>query len=159
MPKPLELRGAYVVAVLLALTAVVGALFIHLGPRATAKASGVIHVGLRYADEATIDFLRYGKNGPAATLRLIGPGGGILLEAGDLRLGRNLVALDGLPDGPATARLEAPGHAPVELPVRIEGRMLRPVRDAALPRGCLVDDNMIGVRFAAAATEGADRSD
>lgn len=159
--KPFELRGVYVVALILALTGVVGALFIYLGPRATARAPGVVHVGLRYADEGTVNFLRYGKHGPAATLRLIDPAAGVLLEATGLRLGRNLVALELLPAGRVTARLEAPGYQPVEVPVRIEGRMLRPAPDAPLPPGCLTDDNLIGVRFRPedAGSDGSDRSD
>lgn len=149
--RTLEIRGHYVVLLILALTAAVGSLFIFLGPRATAKSPGILHAGLRYADEGTVDFLRFGKNGPPARLLLIDSDGRVQLEANDLQLGRNLIPIENLPAGPYRARVEATGYATVEIPVLIEGRLLRPVPGTTFEPGTLADNNMIGVRFKPAA--------
>ena len=146
--KYFELKGKWVVLLILVLTGIVGGFFIALGPRATAKRPCVLHVGLRYENEQTIDFLRYGKDGPAATLELLRlPEGDIALRMENLRLGRNLVPVDDLRTGRYRVRLTAAGFRTVELPVRIEGRLLRPVETFDPGPGRLVDTNVIGVRF------------
>jgi hypothetical protein len=57
MTKTLELKGPIVVAMLLILTGIVGSLFIALGPNATERAPGVVHIGVRYANEMSLTFL------------------------------------------------------------------------------------------------------
>ena len=142
-----EMRGPFVVVLLLTLTGVVGTLFIALGPQATERSPGVIHVGVRYANEMSIEFNRYGKTGPGATIELIASGGGIAYTFENLKIGRNLVPLQDIPSGPYTARLSAPGYTTCEVPVIVEGRMLNPPKDATLESGTIADFNMIGVRF------------
>ena len=142
-----ELRGSYVVLCILALTGVVGSLFIYLGPRATDRHPGIVHVGVRYMDEATMDFLRYGKHGPEAKIELLAPDGSVVYVFSGLRIGRNLMPLEDIPSGRYIARVSAEDYLPAEVPVQIEGRMLNPVPDTNFPEGTFVDFNMIGARL------------
>jgi hypothetical protein len=146
--KHFELKGSYVVLCILALTAVVGSLFIYIGPKATEKRPGIIHVGMRYTNEGSIDFLRYGKKGPNAKIELIAADGSIAYTFEGLGLGRNLVPLEDIESGPYTARISAADYAPAEVPVIVEGRMLNPPKDAEFAPGSHADYNMIGVRLA-----------
>ena len=145
--KTPEMRGRFVVVLLLALTGVVGSLFIALGPQATERSPGVLHVGVRYANEMSMEFNQYGKTGPGAVIELVAPDGMIAYTFEDLNIGRNLVPLQDVPSGPYTARLSAPGYSTREVPVIVEGRMLNPPKDAMLEAGTIADFNMIGVRF------------
>lgn len=142
-----ELKGNYVVLLILALTAVVGSLFIYLGPRATAKTPGIVHVGLRYMNEQTIEFLKYGKKGPPAKIEFIDQNGDSIYTFSELRLGRNLVPLEDLPTGPYTIRVSSEDFKSAEISVIIEGRMLNPAPDIAFTPGTYADYNMIGVRL------------
>jgi hypothetical protein len=147
MPKTLELKGRYVVALLLLLTGIVGSLFIALGPKATERAPGVVHIGVRYANEMSLDFNQYGKTGPGATIDLVAADGTVAYTHEGLSIGRNLMPLQGVPNGPYTARLHAPGYHAREIPIIVEGRMINPPKDAVFETGTLADYNMIGVRF------------
>lgn len=150
MPAPTrtaEASGRHVVAGLLALTAIVGSLFLYLGPRATEKNPGVLHVGVRYANERTTAFLKYGKDGPEAELAFLAPDGSVARRVDGLRIGRNLVPLEGLDDGRYTARIRADGFRPVEVPVVVDGRRLDPAKDFAPAPGRMADYNMLGVRL------------
>lgn len=146
-PKSFEFTGKYVAVGLFVLTAIVGSLFIYLGPKATGKTPGVIHVGIRYLNEGTLDFLRYGKKGPDATLRIIAADGSVVYALGGLKMGRNLVPLEGIDNGLYTVQLTADDFLPAEVPVIVEGRMLNPPKDAKFAPGTHADYNMIGVRF------------
>ena len=145
--KTPEMRGRFVVVLLLVLTGVVGMLFIALGPQATERSPGVVHVGVRYANEMTIEFNQYGKTGPGATIELVDPSGEIAYTFENLKIGRNLLPLRDVPSGPYTARLSALGYKAREVPIIVEGRMLNPPKDAVLEPGTIADFNMIGVRF------------
>lgn len=147
MIKTLELKGGLVVALLLLLTALVGGLFIVLGPKATERSPGVVHIGVRYANEKSLAFNQYGKNGPGATIELVAPDGSVAYTYSGLRIGRNLMPLEGVPNGPYIAMLCAPGYQRREVPIIVEGRMINPPKDAQLEEGTLADYNMIGVRF------------
>ena len=63
--------GKFVVFSLIVLTGIVGALFIYMGPKALQTNPGVFHIGIRYADEFGIEFTRYPKGGPGATLEIL----------------------------------------------------------------------------------------
>lgn len=145
--KTPEMKGRFVVVLLLALTGVVGTLFIALGPQATERSPGVLHVGVRYSDEMSIEFNQFGKTGPGAVIELVAPDGAVAFTFENLNIGRNLVPLQAVPSGPYTARLSAPGYGNREVPVIIQGRMLNPPKDAELGAGTIADYNMIGVRF------------
>ncbi|TVP80081.1 MAG: hypothetical protein EA353_04695 [Puniceicoccaceae bacterium] len=145
--ETLEIRGRWVVVLLLVLTGIVGSLFMALGPQATERSPGVVHVGVRYANEMSIEFNQHGRSGPGAMIELVAPEGGVVYTFENLQIGRNLMPLQDIPDGPYTARLSAPGYHPRELPIIVEGRMINPPRDATLETGTLADFNLIGVRF------------
>lgn len=147
MIKTLELKGGLVVALLILLTGIVGGLFIVLGPKATERSPGVVHIGVRYANGRSLEFNQYGKNGPGATIELIAPDGRAVYFYENLRIGRNLMPLKDVSNGPYIARLSAPGYKSREVPIIVEGRMINPPRGAQLEDGTLADYNMIGVRF------------
>lgn len=145
--KPLDIPGAYIVFCLIVLTGIVGSMFIYLGPKATEKSPGVLHVGIRYSNENTIDFLKYGKSGPGARIEFVAPGGAVHYSVDNLRIGRNLVPIKNLIDGAYTVRLSAGGFHAVELSMIAEGRMLNPPQGAQFESGTYADYNMIGIRF------------
>jgi hypothetical protein len=145
--KAPELKGRYVVLLILALTAVVGTFFIYVGPKATEKTPGIVHVGIRYLNEQTIEFLKYGKKGPPATIELVNESGEVAYTMNDLRLGRNLMPLEELPSGPYTVRASSEDFQTVEVPVIVEGRMLNPTAGIEFIPGTYADYNMIGIRF------------
>ena len=147
MAKTLELKGGLVVALLMLLTGIVGTLFIVLGPQATEKSPGVIHIGVRYANERSLEFNQYGKNGPGATIEIVAPDGKVAYMHENLQIGRNLMPLKDIPNGLYMARLSAPGYLTRELPIIVEGRMNKPPKDAKLDDGSIADYNLIGVRF------------
>ena len=147
MAKTLELKGGLVVALLLLLTGIVGTLFIVLGPQATEKSPGVIHIGVRYANERSLEFNQYGKNGPGATIEIVAADGKVAYTHEKLQIGRNLMPLKDIPNGHYIARLSAPGYVSRELPIIVEGRMINPPKDAKLDDGSVADYNLIGVRF------------
>jgi hypothetical protein len=147
MEKIFEIKGGLVVALLLLLTGIVGTLFIVLGPQATEKSPGVIHIGVRYANERSLEFNQYGKNGPGATIEIVALDGTIAYTHQKLQIGRNLMPLKNSANGNYIARLSAPGYKTREVPIIVEGRMINPPKDAKLEDGSIVDYNMIGVRF------------
>ena len=147
MAKTLELKGGLVVALLLLLTGIVGTLFIVVGPQATEKSPGVIHIGVRYANERSLEFNQYGKSGPGARIEIIAPEGKIAYTHENLQIGRNLMPLKDIPNGSYMARLSAPGYLTRAVPIIVEGRMINPPKDAKLADGSVADDNLIGVRF------------
>ena len=147
MTKTLELKGALVVALLMLLTGIVGTLFIVLGPQVTEKSPGVIHIGVRYANERSLEFNHYGKSGPGATIEIVAPDGKIAYTHENLQIGRNLMPLKDIPNGLHIARLSAPGYETREIPIIVEGRMINPPKNAKLEEGSVADYNLIGVRF------------
>ena len=147
MAKTLELKGGLVVALLLLLTGIVGTLFVVLGPQATEKSPGVIHIGVRYANERSLEFNQYGKSGPGATIELVAADGKVAYTHENLQIGRNLMPLKDIPNGNYMARLSAPGYVSRELPIIVEGRMINPPQNAKLDDGSIADYNLIGVRF------------
>lgn len=141
------LPGKYVAIMLVLLTGIVGALFIYLGPKATQKTPGVIHVGIRYVDEMHISFSKYPKSGPGAVIEFVAPDGSVVFTFEHLKIGRNLMPLENIPNGPYMARLSAPDYKTVEVPIIVEGRMLNPPLDAEFAKGAYAAYNMIGVWF------------
>ena len=147
MSKSFEIKGGLVIVALFALTGIVGTLFIVLGPQATERAPGVVHVGVRYLNERSLAFNQYGKKGPGATLQLIAQEGTVVDEHDGLSIGRNLVPLSGVPEGDYTAQLSAPGYETFQIPITVTGRMINPKIGANLPEGTHADYNMLGVFF------------
>ena len=149
MPNRFHLKGNLVVLLLLILTGSFGALFIILGPKATERNPGVLHLGVRYDDESAMRFARYGKSGPGARVDFIDSEEQTFYSVENLKLGRNLVPIgpDQLPPGLYTARITAPGYQATDISVETEGRMLNPQKDAPLPDNARADYNLIGARL------------
>ncbi|MGB0272608.1 MAG: hypothetical protein ACPGCS_02880 [Opitutales bacterium] len=149
MSNAYELKGNRVVATLLLLTGFVGALFIILGPKATEKSPGILHVGIRYADERSIEFTRYSQGGPGARIEFITTDGESVYQMDGLKIGRNLVPIEtsDLPSADYIARLSAPDYQSVQFKVSIDGRMLNAAKGFEGQADIRVDYNMIGVRF------------
>jgi hypothetical protein len=139
--------GIYIVICLILLTAIVGSLFIYLGPKATKKSPGVLHVGIRYSNENSIDFMRYGKEGPGAQIDFIADDGTVDYSVNNLSVGHNLVPIKNLTDGSYTVRLSADEFHTIELIMIARGRMLNPPPDTEFKPGTYTDYNMIGVCF------------
>ena len=120
-----------------------------LGPKATEKNPGVLHVGIRFADERSIEFTRFNLGGPGARIEFINNKGELSYQYDNLKIGRNLVPIepDNLPSGRYTARLSADEYKRVHVQVIIEGRMLNPISNEKISNNVRVDYNMIGVRF------------
>ncbi|HBM85259.1 MAG TPA: hypothetical protein DD423_00420 [Opitutae bacterium] len=142
-----ESQGKYVAIGLVIFTAIVGSLFIYLGPKATEKTPGILHVGIRYANEHMVEFTQYSKTGPGARIEFIAADGSIPHSVERLAMGRNLVPISNLKDGSYTVRLSSEDYLSVELTMIAEGRMLNPPKDATFAEGTHADYNMIGVRF------------
>jgi hypothetical protein len=139
--------GKYVAFGLVLFTALVGSLFIYLGPKATEKTPGILHVGIRYANEHMIEFTQYPKTGPGAQIEFIAKDGSIPHRVERLAMGRNLVPISHLSNGRYTLRLSSEDYQSVELIMIAEGRMLNPPKDANFADGTHADYNMVGVRF------------
>ena len=139
--------GKYVAIGLVVFTAIVGSLFIYLGPKATEKTPGILHVGIRYANEHMVEFTQYSKTGPGARIEFIAADGTIPHSVERLAMGRNLVPISNLSDGTYTVRLSSGDYESVELTMVAEGRMLNPLKDAEFAEGTHADYNMIGVWF------------
>ena len=115
-------KGKFVVLALLFLTGGVGALFIALGPKALKTSPGVFHLGIRYADELTMDFTQHPKGGPGARLQIFDSEGKRVLEQGAMQIGRNLIPLDRkqLIDGnDFLLQIHADGYRPLYIPANI----------------------------------------
>ena len=146
--KKLELKGPVVVIALVVLTAVVGTLFIAVGPRATERHPGVLHVGVRYDNEGTAGFLQYNNGRPMTRFLLFAANDASpALTQDGLLVGRNLVPIENLEPGRYRARVEAEGYVAAEFQVQVEGRMVLPVDAAEYPDNSAVDRNLIGVRL------------
>ncbi|MBT4756798.1 MAG: hypothetical protein HOO08_00210 [Opitutae bacterium] len=139
--------GKYVALGLFIFTAIVGSLFIYLGPKATEKTPGILHVGIRFANEHMVEFTQYSKTGPGAQIEFIAADGSIHHSVERLAMGRNLVPINNLSDGLYTVRLSSADYISVDMPMIAEGRMLNPPENAQFSQDTHADYNMIGVRF------------
>lgn len=127
--------GKFVVLTLVLLTAVVGALFVSLGPKALKTSPGVFHLGIRYADERSIEFTRHPKGGPGARLQIFDAKGHRVLEQKALQIGRNLIPLDRerLIDGADyLLQIDAKGYKGLCIPATLSGRSMNPASEHAM---------------------------
>jgi len=145
-----EVSGKQVVVLICLLTAIGGALFLYLGPKATERRPGLLHLGVRYANEGSRDFLRYGGGDPAtrvAFYSIPATEDEPVFARKDLERGRNLVPLEAVPDGNYVVRAEAEGFGAEEFFITVEDGRTRPIEDFPVPDDGHVARNMIGVRF------------
>ena len=152
-------NGKYIVYSLFCLTGIVGALFIYLGPKTLQTNPGVFHLGIRYADEFGIEFTRYPKGGPGATLEIICPKGELVGRFDKLVMGRNLIPIDSTQyvAGNYLLRVSATDYQVQSIPAQLEHKTFSPTSDATTLNqendntGTYYDfsfrDNLLGVRL------------
>ena len=151
--------GKFVVFSLIVLTGIVGALFIYMGPKALQTNPGVFHIGIRYADEFGIEFTRYPKGGPGATLEIISSEGELIGRFDKLVMGRNLIPIDSTQysAGNYLLRISANDYKVQSIPAKLEHKTFLPIFDAQrlnqenLDKDIYYDfsfrDNLLGVRL------------
>lgn len=151
--------GKFVVFSLIVLTGIVGALFIYMGPKALQTNPGVFHLGIRYADEFGIEFTRYPKGGPGATLEILSSKGELLGLFDELVMGRNLIPIDSakFPEGTYRLRISANDYQVQSIPAQLEHKTFLPTSDASTlnqengNKDIYYDfsfrDNLLGVRL------------
>ena len=124
--------GKFVVFSLIVLTGIVGALFIYMGPMALKTNPGVFHLGIRYADEFGIEFTRYPKGGPGATLEIINSKGELIGRFDKLVMGRNLIPIDSTKykEGTYRLRISANDYQVQIIPAQLEHKTFSPTSDA-----------------------------
>lgn len=128
-------NGKFVVLSLVLLTAAVGALFVGLGPKALKTSPGVFHLGIRYADELSVDFTRHPKGGPGARLQIFDTEGRQVLEQGAMRIGRNLIPLDRerlIEHADYLLQIDAEGYQRLCIPATLSGRNLQPAPEQSI---------------------------
>lgn len=140
-------KGKFVVLALVLLTAVVGALFVTLGPKALKTSPGVFHLGIRYADELSMDFTRHPKGGPGARLQIFDAEGRQVLEQLDLPIGRNLIPLNReqlIEGADYLLQIDAEAYTSLYIPATLSGRSLNPAPERTMEwinRGWLEADS------------------
>ena len=151
--------GKFVVFSLIVLTGIVGALFIYMGPKALQTNPGVFHIGIRYADEFGIEFTRYPKGGPGASLEIISSEGELIGRFDKLVMGRNLIPIDSTQysAGNYLLRISANDYKVQSIPAKLEHKTFLPIFDAQrlnqenLDKDIYYDfsfrDNLLGVRL------------
>ena len=151
--------GKFVVFSLIVLTGIVGALFIYMGPKALQTNPGVFHIGIRYADEFGIEFTRYPKGGPGATLEIISSEGELVGRFDKLVMGRNLIPIDSTQYsvGNYLLRISANEYQVQRIPAQLEHKTFSPTFDASTlnqengNKDIYYDfsfrDNLLGVRL------------
>ena len=124
--------GKFIVFLLIVLTGIVGALFIYIGPKALQTNPGVFHLGIRYADEFGIEFTRYPKGGPGATLEIISSKGELIGRFDKLIIGRNLIPIDSTQysAGNYLLRISANDYQLQSIPAQLEHKTFSPTSDA-----------------------------
>lgn len=152
-------KGKYVVFALFLLTGIVGALFIYIGPKALQTNPGVFHLGIRYADEFGMEFTRYPKGGPGATLEIVDKGGKLIEQFKGLVIGRNLIPIDSskLTEDEYLLRVLATDYHTQTIPAKLKNKTFSPMVDAiTLNEGSdsiesfydfTFDDNLLGIRL------------
>lgn len=151
--------GKFVVFSLIVLTGIVGALFIYMGPKALQTNPGVFHIGIRYADEFGIEFTRYPKGGPGATLEIISSEGELIGRFDKLVMGRNLIPIDSTQysAGNYLLRISANDYQVQSIPAQLEHKTFAPTSHASTlnqendNKDIYYDfsfrDNLLGVRL------------
>lgn len=142
-------KGKHIVFFLFLLTAAIGAMFIYLGPKAIQSNPGVLHLGIRYSDEFTVDFTRFPKGGPGAVLEIYDLSGQIVQQHRDLSMGRNLIPIhsEKYKDHLYTIKISAPSYKSVRIQAQNIHRTLIPAEDFVESEQILFEPNLIGVRL------------
>lgn len=148
-----EMKGRHVVLYLLLPPAlIVGLGFVLLAPAITAKKPGHLYIGLRFADEASVEFIDKNVANPLTRLDIYAgfqPPGDTVPVASfpDLRRGKNIVDTRNFEDGLYQLVFTSPGYEPVILVAEVmEGEFVK-TSMAIVPENGKVMDQFIGIVF------------
>lgn len=145
------MKGSHVVLFILLPPAVlVGIGFILLAPVLTAKKEGHLYIGLRFEDEASVQFIDRNVANPLTRLDLftgLKPPGDTTPAASfeALRKGKNIVETAGLPDGFYQLVFTSPGYRPVVLGAELRNGEFIDSPDAMVPGNVRLMDQFVGV--------------
>lgn len=129
---------------------IVGLGFVLLAPIITAKKPGHLYVGLRFDDEASVEFIDKNVADPRTQLDLYSgpalPGERTPDQTyPGLRHGKNIISTENLEDGLYYLVFSSPGYRPVILLAEVvEGEFTKTPR-AILPPNCRLMDQFVGV--------------
>ena len=149
--QSLEMSGTKVILFLMLPSAlIVGLGFILLAPILTAKKPGHLYIGLRFDDEASIQFIDKNLTDPRTQMDLYaGPGlpgeRTPLKTYTGLRRGKNIIPTHDLEDGLYHLVFTSPGYEPVALVAEVVDGEFRKTPLAILPINGKLMDQFIGV--------------
>lgn len=138
-----------ILLVLIPLTVLGGLGFMLLGPVVTAKHPGSLHVGIRFNDEMSVQFIDKNVANPLTRLEILpaGEAGAPLRTLENLRRGKNVLELSTLPDGLYRLRFTSPGYAPLEVVMEKTDGEFRDTPKKEVPEGSRVLDQFVGVEL------------
>ena len=142
-------KGKHIVFSLFLLTAIIGASFIYFGPKALQTNPGVLHLGIRYADEFSIDFTRFPKGGPGAVLEIYDQNRILIDRHENLSMGRNLIPIDPkkFKDTLYSLHISSPSYKSVYIEVQNQNRILSARNNHTEKENVLIEPNLLGVRL------------
>lgn len=148
-----EMSGTHIVLfVLFPAALIVGMGFLLLTPVVTAKKPGHLYVGMRFSDEATLQFVDRNAANPLTLLEVSPAKAGTAVPAATfegLRRGKNIIDLSALEDGLYFLRFSTPGYQPAEVQMaRIDGDFRKDDQTRA-PGHALVMDQFVGLEMQA----------
>ena len=144
-------KGKTIVFTLFLLTAVLGALFIYFGPKAIETNPGVLHLGIRYSDEFSVDFTRFPKGGPGAVLEIFDAQEQLIARYENLTMGRNLIPIstEKFKNQRYTLKISAPTYESITIKANNNERVLRPINSQQKLDNLIFEPNLIGIRLRA----------
>ncbi len=152
-----EISGRKVVlCILLPPALIVGIGFVLLAPILTAKKEGHLYVGLRFEDEASVQFIDRNVANPMTRLDLFAglkpPGETTSVASYEgLRKGKNIVETAALPNGFYQLVFTSPGYRPVVLGAELKDGEFIKSPAAMVPANVRLMDQFVGIVL-----EGAD---
>ena len=144
-------KGKIIVFTLFLLTAVMGALFIYFGPKAIETNPGVLHLGIRYSDEFSVDFSRFPKGGPGAVLEIFDAKEQLIDRYENLPMGRNLIpiSIGKFKNQRYTLKISAHSYESIMIKANNEERVFRPAASQEQLDNLIFKPNLIGIRLRA----------
>lgn len=129
---------------------IVGLGFIILAPILTAKKPGHLYIGLRFDDEASIQFIDKNLTDPLTQIDFYAgpglPGERVPVKTySGLRRGKNIIPTDDLEDGLYHLVLTSPGYEPVALVAELVEGEFRKTPQAIVPMNGKLMDQFIGI--------------
>jgi hypothetical protein len=145
-----EMKGSHIILFVFLPTAlVVGLGFILLAPILTAKKPGHLYVGLRFDDEASIEFIDKNVANPLTRLEIYppfpGPDTQPVAEFPGLRRGKNILETRALEPGLYQLVFSSPGYQSVSLIAEVMDGEFVDSPKAIVPENCKLMHQFVGV--------------